>query len=165
MEMRVAYSIQLQTVQTVTAPSGSYYMLVNVPDVLTPAGGACNTNVPCGDVAAFKFSAAAAPQYVTYLRGSGVQQVTRGAVRQRSASSRQSPDDLVCLTGETSSSDFPVTPNAAQKANAGNGDLFVAALDGNTGGLVYATFLGGPNEDMVWDLHLDSASVAYLMGS
>ena len=164
-EMRVAYSIQLQTVQTVTAPSGSYYMLVNVPDVLTPAGGACNTNVPCGDVAAFKFSAAGAPQYVTYLRGSGVQQVTRGAVRQRSASSGQSPDDLVCLTGETSSSDFPVTPNAAQKANAGNGDLFVAALDGNTGGLVYATFLGGPNEDMVWDLHLDSASVAYLMGS
>ena len=164
-EMRVAYGIQLQTVETVTVPSGSYYLLVNVPEVRTPAGGTCIANSLCGDAAAFKFNAAGDPQYVTYLRGSGNQQVTRGAARQRSASSGLSPSELLCLTGETSSSDFPVTPNAAQKANAGNGDLFVAALDGNTGGLVYATFLGGPNEDMVWDLHLDSASVAYLMGS
>jgi uncharacterized protein (TIGR03437 family) len=164
-EMRVAFGIQLQTVETVTVPSGSYYLLVNVPEVRTPAGGTCIANSVCQDAAAFKFNAAGDPQYVTYLRGSGNQQVQRGAALQRSASSGQSPDDLVCLTGETSSSDFPVTPNAAQKANAGNGDLFVAALDGNTGGLVYATFLGGPNEDMVWDLHLDSASVAYVMGS
>jgi uncharacterized protein (TIGR03437 family) len=131
-------------------------VLVNVPEVLTPAAG---------DAAAFKFNAAGDPQYVTYLRGSGNQQVTRGAARQRSASPGLSPSELLCLTGETNSPDFPVTPNAAQKANAGNSDLFVAALDGNTGGLVYATFLGGPDKDMVWDLHLDSGNGAYVMGS
>jgi hypothetical protein len=80
---------------------------------------------------------------------------------------------FVCLTGETSSSDFPVTPKAAQKANAGapaggdyyavNGDVCAAALDGNTGGLVYASFLGGPNADTVWDLH--GSGLAPVQGS
>jgi uncharacterized protein (TIGR03437 family) len=162
-ETRIATSnIYLPAVETVTTPSGAYYVLTNAPKQV---GGTCQANSYCQDAAVFKFNAAGAQQYVTYLSGSGDQEVKRGAARQRAASSGPSPGDLVCLTGSTTSPDFPVTPNAAQKANAGNGDVFVAALDGNTGGLIYATFLGGPNEDRAYYLRLDAGNGVHVVGS
>ena len=45
------------------------------------------------------------------------------------------------LVGESSSVDFPTTPGAFDR-NLAQSDLFVAKLD-VTGGLAYATFLGG----------------------
>ncbi|MBK8537802.1 MAG: SBBP repeat-containing protein [Candidatus Competibacteraceae bacterium] len=56
------------------------------------------------------------------------------------------------VTGSTASSDFPMTPNAAQSKYGGNGDAFVTKIDPDptlTGmnSLFYSTYLGGNQAD------------------
>ncbi|MGE0129949.1 MAG: SBBP repeat-containing protein [Blastocatellales bacterium] len=50
------------------------------------------------------------------------------------------------ITGYTVSSDFPVV-NAFQQIYGGNGDGFVAKLNGEGAALVYSTFLGGSRDE------------------
>ena len=56
----------------------------------------------------------------------------------------------VYVTGATSSSSFPVTPNAAQANYGGSGDAFIIKVDplltGSTS-LIYSTYLGGKGAD------------------
>lgn len=51
------------------------------------------------------------------------------------------------LAGQTDSLDFPVTPGAAQPANAGGTDAFVAKIGPSGGTLEFATYLGGSSAD------------------
>jgi hypothetical protein len=53
------------------------------------------------------------------------------------------------VSGETHSSNFPVTPNAFQNALAGNTDAFLTALDATGATLFYSTYLGGASSDDV----------------
>jgi hypothetical protein len=59
------------------------------------------------------------------------------------------------VAGLTDSPDFPGTLGAAQPANAGNGDLFVAQLNSSLTAITKATYLGGSSgEDEAYALAL-----------
>jgi hypothetical protein len=77
------------------------------------------------------------------------------------------------VTGNTTSSDFPTTPGAFQKAFAGGcysgnllcGDAFVTEINPTGTALVYSTFLGGASYDVGYGIALDSANSAYVTGN
>ena len=97
--------------------------------------------------------------YSTYLGGTGQDQATKVVV---------DPAGHVAVTGFTLSDDFPVTSNALQSAQAGNGDVFLTILDPSapdfTTALIYSTYFGGSDGDVAYDLHRDSAGKYYLCG-
>jgi hypothetical protein len=67
------------------------------------------------------------------------------------------------VTGQSSSTDFP-TANAAQDANQGSYDAFVAGLDPTGSTLLYSTYLGGRDSDGGNAITVDSAGNAYVTG-
>jgi uncharacterized protein (TIGR03437 family) len=107
--------------------------------------------------------------YSTYLGGDGTDIIHAMAV---------DASNNVYLTGETFSSNFPVTAGAFQKKHAGvpgtmigilafpNAlpDAFVVKLNA-AGQIVYATYLGGANADAGLGIAVDSAGSAYVVGS
>ncbi|MDI1476377.1 SBBP repeat-containing protein [Polyangium sp. y55x31] len=68
------------------------------------------------------------------------------------------------VTGETPSSDFPVTPGAMQKTRRGDTDAFVTKLNASGSSLVYSTYLGGSGSDGATDIAVDAAGYAYVVG-
>ena len=78
----------------------------------------------------------------------------------------------IYIGGETTSTDFPVTPNAPQSNNAGGYDVFLAKLDPTGSKLLYATYLGGslddsdrpPIGDSVRAIAVDAAGNLYATG-
>jgi uncharacterized protein (TIGR03437 family) len=106
--------------------------------------------------------------YSTYLGGDGADKVHAIAT---------DPDGNVYLTGETYSSDLPVTPGALQSEHAGRPgtsssvfelsalpDAFVMKL-GPAGELLYATYLGGSSHDVGQSIAVDAGGSAYVLGS
>jgi uncharacterized protein (TIGR03437 family) len=67
------------------------------------------------------------------------------------------------LAGTTSSPNLP-TVNAVQPALAGTKNAFVAALNGKTGAVQYATYLGGSGTDSANGIAADAAGDVYLAG-
>ncbi len=100
----------------------------------------------------------------TFLGGSDVDQVSGIAV---------ASDDSVLVTGGTSSTNFPVTPDALQPAYGGGavasagvtGDGFFARLSPDLKQLRYSTYLGGAGADLVTAMALDLAGNVYMGGS
>lgn len=73
----------------------------------------------------------------------------------------------VYVAGETSSTNIVATAGAAQTANGGGSDAFVAEIDpaqSGTPGLVYFTYLGGSGDDFGFGIALDVAGDAYVTG-
>ena len=70
------------------------------------------------------------------------------------------------ITGNTFSSNFPVTPGAfqTQKAGIGESDAFVTKMNATGTALIYSTYFGGSNRDAGNDIALDSAGNAYITG-
>lgn len=73
------------------------------------------------------------------------------------------------VTGQTFSTDFPVTHDAYQTTPTGNSVLlfpeaFVAKLNPEGTALVYATYLGGSDEDMGLGIAVDGSGSAYVTG-
>jgi hypothetical protein len=70
------------------------------------------------------------------------------------------------ITGNTTSLDFP-TANAAQSTAPGGDDHFVTKLSANGDGVVYSTYLGGPNGEgaNLGSVALDGAGNAYVAGN
>lgn len=97
--------------------------------------------------------------YSTFLGGASQDQATKIVVE---------PSGHVALTGYTLSSDFPVTPDALQSTQAGNGDAFLTVIDPSaqdfTKALVYSTYFGGTDGDVPYDLRRDAAGKYYLCG-
>lgn len=143
--------------------AGSTYYVIPVADAAGKAapfptlgspgcGTEIATPVPCTDVAVYKFSAAGTLEFITYLAG---------AVNDTPGFLGLTPDGQVAVAGTTDSADFPVTagafqtsytgppPAASDNPNYPGGDLFAAILDTATGSLRSATFLGGPNPDIL----------------
>ena len=71
----------------------------------------------------------------------------------------------IYLCGDTTSTDFPITANASQSMNQGQGDAFVSKLTPRVTSLVYSTFLGGAGADQANSISLDSKNNAYVTGS
>jgi hypothetical protein len=70
----------------------------------------------------------------------------------------------IYLTGTTTSNDFPLR-NALQTVGGGEtGDLFVTKLLGN-GEIVYSTYLGGSNGDVVGGIDVDANGIVVIGGS
>jgi hypothetical protein len=93
--------------------------------------------------------------YATYLGGSELDQGYAIAVD-------ASGDAYV--TGETASSDFPVTAGALQKSLHGEASLFVAKLNPMGSALLYATYLGGFEEYGQAAICVDGSGNAYVTG-
>ena len=70
------------------------------------------------------------------------------------------------VAGQTSSLDFPTTPNAIEPAagRSGGSRAFLTKLTGDGSGLVYSTYLGGPLTDSARALAIDSSGNAYITG-
>ena len=67
------------------------------------------------------------------------------------------------VTGSTGSgSDFPA--GAAQSTSSGHPDAFVAKLDPAGSALIYATYLGGTDNDVGYGITLDVSGNAYVTG-
>jgi Beta-propeller repeat len=86
------------------------------------------------------------------------------------------PANLVFLTGQTFSTDFPLMPKTgtiplgfpgtvpAGVPNANSGVAFVSTVNATAGTLSYSTLLGGNNGDTGLGIAADSAGVAYVTG-
>ena len=68
-----------------------------------------------------------------------------------------------CVTGHTTSINFPVTAGAFDTTYYG-GDAFVVKLNPAGSGLTYSTFLGGNDDDQGYDIALDAAGSVYVTG-
>jgi hypothetical protein len=99
-------------------------------------------------------------EYSTFLGGSTIDQAWKVLVDDRNG--------LVALGGFTLSNDFPVTANAMQAAQAGNGDAFLTILDLEaedfTRSLVYSTYYGGNDGEVTYDMRLGPTGAYYLAG-
>jgi hypothetical protein len=95
--------------------------------------------------------------YSTYLGGSGDDYGNGIAV---------DSSGYAYVTGDTNSTDFTdATPS--YQTHQGGYDAFVAKLDtgeSGEGSLVYATYLGGSNDDYSWSIAVDSSGCAYIAG-
>ena len=105
--------------------------------------------------------------YSSYLGGNGVD-VVHGVATDSAGN--------VYVTGETTSSDFPVTAGAVQARHGGVAgatfgllgppalpDAFVAKIN-SAGRIVYATYLGGSASDFGLRIAVDSQGSAYVLG-
>ena len=132
-------------------------------------GAASDTAQPVlktGDGFVAKFDPTGKLIYSTYLGGSGDDAVMGLAVDSTGAA---------YVTGFTSSSNFPVSSNAAQKTFSGPatvtgergfvwGDAFVAKLAPSGSSLVWSTFLGGSQDDAGMAIAVDPGGNAIVGG-
>ena len=97
--------------------------------------------------------------YSSFLGGTGIDVATRVQVE---------PSGHIAVGGFTFSTDFPLTPNAAQPVYGGNGDAFVAVLDpsaaNQAAGLVYGTYYGGSDVEVAYDLRRGAQGFYYIVG-
>lgn len=126
-------------------PQGNFYAAGSIR-----VAEACGINtgggiIRCNDAWLAKFNA----------NGEAIYQMTMSGRAEDVVQDLQwrAPGELV-IVGNTGSNNFPVTPDALQKANAGplgprnrnflglGGDLFLARLDANSGDLLYSSFFG-----------------------
>src|SRR5262249_25042043 len=71
----------------------------------------------------------------------------------------------IYIGGQTNSRDLPIK-NAAQPSYGGNRlDGFIAKLTADGTSIVYSTYLGGDQDDIVTSIALDSQGNAYVAGS
>ena len=101
--------------------------------------------------------------YSTYLGGSGAPAGEGGAGIAVDASGN------AYIGGATSSTNFPVTPDAYQSNNNGNGNnngfnAFLTELNATGSGLIYSTYLGGNSNDFANAVAIDGSGNAYLAG-
>ncbi len=73
--------------------------------------------------------------------------------------------DHIYAAGFSDSTDFPVTPGAAQSSARGLSDGFVTKLNVSGSGLVYSTYLGGTDDDVINDIGIDSLNRVHVTGS
>jgi murein DD-endopeptidase MepM/ murein hydrolase activator NlpD len=69
------------------------------------------------------------------------------------------------IAGRTTSSDFPVTAGAFSAERNGFADTYVAKLNADGSGLIYATYLGGSSNEQANGLAVDDGGNAYVVGA
>jgi hypothetical protein len=95
--------------------------------------------------------------YATYLGGS-----TPATGESVPSSIAVDHDGNAFVTGNTTASDFPVTPGAYQPAQP-QGGAFVAKLNASGSDLVYSTYIGGSG-DSGTAIRIDAEGNAYVLG-
>ncbi len=92
--------------------------------------------------------------YSTYLGGSGEDVGRSIAV---------DSEDAACVTGYTSSIDFP-TQSPIQETNAGQYDAFITKISASGSVVIYSTYLGGSYWDIGFGMAVDFEGAAYVTG-
>ncbi|MEE8573877.1 MAG: SBBP repeat-containing protein [Thermodesulfobacteriota bacterium] len=69
----------------------------------------------------------------------------------------------VYVTGQTNSTDFP-TVSAIDGSSGGFWDGFVMKINSAGTNIIYSTYLGGANNDLSYDIAVDSSGAAYVTG-
>jgi hypothetical protein len=123
-------------------------------------GGTCGTppnTIACFDAYAAKLDVdGSSLVFSTYLGGSGGD-YGYGIAADASGSAY--------VTGMTTSTDFPVTPEAFQLAGGGTSvDAYVVKLAPTGASAVYATYFGGLGAEAGLDIAVDSSGNAYVAG-
>jgi hypothetical protein len=96
--------------------------------------------------------------YSTYLGAGGALDVGWGMT--------VDDDGFAYVVGETRSAKFPVTSGAFDETyNGGLNEVFVAKVNADGSGLIYATFLGGREDDQGRNIAIDAAGNAYVTGN
>src|SRR5262249_9779757 len=68
------------------------------------------------------------------------------------------------IAGLTGSGSFPTTPGAFQTSKDGFTDAFVAKLNASGSSLLYATYLGGENNESAFGIAVDDSGHAHVVG-
>jgi hypothetical protein len=110
--------------------------------------------------------------YTTYLNGLSIPAPT-GLTPYGPATGADSSAGLAVdsqgnayVTGTTTSSDFPVTPNAFQSAPVtAQAHVFLTKLDSTGAALLYSSYLSGSNTDSALAVAADNTGDAYILGS
>jgi len=137
---------------------GSAYLTGDTHSTDFPTDDAYQSTFGSGDADAFvtKFSASGdSLVYSTYLGGSGTDEAKSIQV---DSSSR------AYITGQTSSTDFPIQSAYQNTYGGGDRDVFVTILSSSGSSLVYSTFLGGSSDDRGFAIALDSSQNVYVTG-
>ena len=74
---------------------------------------------------------------------------------------------LIYVTGWTNTDDLPLGGNSYQTTQVGGNDAFVAVFDptqSGSAGLVYASYLGGSQEDVARSIAVDGSGIMYITG-
>jgi hypothetical protein len=96
--------------------------------------------------------------YSTFLGGTGNEEARAMAF---------DANGNIIITGYTLSTDFPVTGDAVQNQNGGNGDAFVTVINPKLSfgsGLIYSTYFGGSHGEVAYGVAGDPAGNIYLTG-
>ena len=93
--------------------------------------------------------------YSTYLSGNSTTSVESLTI---------DTQGCVYATGQTQSTDFPVTSGAFQTTNQGGNDIFVTKFSENGSSLVYSTLVGGDGNDKGESICIDDERNAYVTG-
>jgi len=135
--------------------SGNAYLVGDTDSTNYPTANAVQATFGGGrDIVMTKLNATGGLVYSTYLGGSGSDQLPDLAV---DASSN------AYVVGDTDSTNFP-TANAVQPTFGGSLDAFATKLNA-TGALVYSTYLGGSDVDIIRNVAVDTSGNAYGRGT
>src|SRR5688572_8807966 len=115
---------------------------------------------PCPDAFVFKMTRRGELAYATYFGGTGWDEGTTIAVERTGAA---------VIAGLTRSTDLPLARAIQPQCNPGFaplpcGDAFVAKLDPSGTSLVFATYLGGVDTELVNGIAIDASGSAYVGG-
>jgi hypothetical protein len=153
-------------------PSGNAYVIgtTSSTDFPTTTGAFDRTLATAPDIFVSKLNATGtALLYSTYLGGTPTP--TRGAGSDPFEFGRAIAVDAsgnAYITGQTTSSDFPITAGAFQTTiHASEFDAtetFVAKLNPTGSALLYSTFLGGSDLDDSYTIAVDASGAAYVAG-
>lgn len=93
----------------------------------------------------------------TYVGGSGPDEVTAVTIDQNS---------MVCVTGNTESTNFPITIGSVGQVHKGQTDAFICRFSADLANMDISTFVGGNKEDKAYGIAVDKATGAiYVCGS
>ena len=145
--------------------AGNAYVTSNTSSVDFPVTGGAFQSGLAGQTNAFVAKvdpSGGSLIYSTYLGGSDIDAGSGIAL---------DAEGNAYLTGVTTSSDFPTTPEAfdtdcgTDASCNGLYDAYVSKLDPSGSTLVYSTYLGGSDEDYGWDIAVDTLGQAYPVGT
>jgi Beta-propeller repeat len=94
--------------------------------------------------------------YSSYLGGGGFDYAFGIAIDARGRAA---------VIGDTSSSDFPVTPGAFDRTQSGTWDGYVALVNPDGSAILAATFLGGAKGEFAADVAVDARGFIYAVGA
>jgi gliding motility-associated-like protein len=73
-------------------------------------------------------------------------------------------DNNIYITGNTASSNYPVTSDALFRYLNGINDVIISVINSDLSKLIYSTYLGGSNIEDSWCIKVDSNRIAYILG-